>query len=129
MGPTIRYSNLKVCDSRSVQEGSTGSNFFLAVIDSGSHVTTLLEDYFNRNFLFSELKWHGYMNLTAANVVVIPNIGYIICDINICGHVVNNCVVYILKDSESHKEKKNIPAILGTNVLAYLPKFGELLKL
>lgn len=92
------------------------------LIDTGSQVTTLTESYFKKHF-----ETEGPMvyppiqkfNLVAANGLVIPYIGYIEVDLNICGKVIPKRGVLIVKDSNG----SSYPGLIGMNVIKECREF------
>lgn len=86
------------------------------LIDTGSQVTTLTESYFKKHFETSGPTMYPPIqkfNLVAANGLVIPYIGYIEVDLNICGKVIPKRGVLIVKDSNG----SSCPGLIGMNVI------------
>lgn len=86
------------------------------LIDTGSQVTTLTESYFKRHFETRAPTMHPpiqKLKLVAANGLVIPYIGYVEVDLNICGKVIPKRGVLIVKDSKAAA----YPGLIGMNVI------------
>ena len=67
--------------------------------------------------------------LRAANGLEIPYVCYLELDAEVDGVKVPDCGVLVLKDTPATVEQsRKVPGLLGTNVLARLPKFAELLE-
>ena len=69
------------------------------------------------------------LTLRAANGLEILYVGYLELEIEVDGVKVSNCRVLVLKDTPAtSQQRKDIPGLLGTNVLVQIPKFGALLQ-
>ncbi|GFO26979.1 Pol polyprotein [Plakobranchus ocellatus] len=93
----------------------------MAMVDTGSQVTTVSEDLVRR--------WHrssvqplplSSFKLTAANGLYISMSGYLVADVKVNGQVVENAVVMVLKDQPG----KGATCLLGMNVLQHIPGLG-----
>ena len=70
------------------------------------------------------------LTLRGANKLEIPYLGYLELDVQVEGVTVPNCRVLVLKDTAATVERRRWrPGVLGTNVLAKIPEWVELLKL
>ena len=104
----------------------------MSLLDSGSQVTTVSENFFRENILptgvaFQEGNW---FKVNGANGLDIPYSGLSFMDITIDGITVSEVGVLIMKDtSETVAQRQQIPGLIGTNVLCRLPQFREVLKL
>ena len=85
-----------------------------ALIDTGSQVTTVSEDFFKLNFPAAQLKTLGWLQLTAANGLSIPYSGYLETDVVIAGTHVSSRGIIISKAA------RTIPGLIGMNVLREL---------
>lgn len=94
-----------------------------AIIDCGSQVTILSEQFYEENFGKTELK-DCMLTISAANSLPIPYLGYFEADINIDGITVSKRGILVSKNSS-----KRAPCILGTNVLEHVPKYANVLKI
>ena len=55
--------------------------------------------------------------------------GYLELDVEVDGVKIPDCGILVLKDTPATvKNKRVVPGLLGTNVLAHIPKFAELLQ-
>ena len=69
------------------------------------------------------------LTLRAANGLEIPYLGYLELTAEVDGARVPSCGVLVLKDTPATaKQRKDVPGLLGTNVLAQVPQFGSLLQ-
>ena len=104
----------------------------LCVLDSGSMVSFITEDFYKRNLkpTCGRVRKDGQMlTLRAANGLEIPYLGYLELTIEVDGVKVPRCGVLVLKDTPAtNNQRKIAPGLLGTNVLAQIPQFGALLR-
>lgn len=76
--------------------------------------------------MFKTTRWLT-LTLCAANGLEIPYLGYLELDVEVDGLKVPRCGVLVLKDTPATvKQRPEVPGLLGTNVLAQIPKFGDL---
>ena len=69
------------------------------------------------------------LTLHTANGLDIPYLGYLELTVEIDGVKVPSCGVLVLKDTQATtKQRRDIPGLPGTNVLAQIPQFGALLQ-
>jgi len=104
----------------------------LCVVDSGSMVSFVTEDFYRKKLqpTCGRVKRRKQMlTLRAANGLEIPYVGYLELEIEVDGVKVPNCGVLGLKDtSATSQQRKDVPGLVGTNVLAQIPKFSALLQ-
>lgn len=92
-------------------------------------VSTITETCFRRHFEpwgQDRLKSCQWLLLRAANGLSIPYIGYLELDVELCGHLVPNCGILVVKDPPGGIGVQ-APGVLGMNVLGrcYQRLFGE----
>ena len=69
------------------------------------------------------------LTLRGANGLEIPYLGCLELDVQVEGLTVPSCGVLVLKDTAATVEqRRRRPGVLGTNVLAKIPEWAELLK-
>ena len=69
------------------------------------------------------------LTLRSPNGLEIPYLGYLELTVEVDGVKVPSCGVLVLKDTPATtKQRRDIPGLLGTNVLAQIPQFGALLQ-
>lgn len=69
------------------------------------------------------------LTLWAANGLETPYLGYLELTIEVDGVKVPRCGVLVLKDTPTtNKQRKIVPGLLGTNVLAQILQFGAVLR-
>ena len=104
----------------------------LCMVDSGSMVSFVTEDFYKKEFQPScgHMRKDGQMlTLRAANGLEIAYLGYLELTVEFDGVKVPSCGVLVLKDAPATtKQRRDIPELLGTNVLAQIPRFGALLQ-
>ena len=104
----------------------------LCVVDSGSMVSFVTEEFYKKKLqpTCGRVRKDGRMlTLRAANGLEIRYLGYLELDVEVDGVNVPGCGVLVLKDTPATaKKRREVPGLLGTNVLAQIPKFGDLLQ-
>jgi len=99
------------------------------LINSGSEVSTITEEFFDANFKGqSLLSSSGWLSLTAANGLEIPRVGYFEVDVEVFGKVVPRRGILVVKDpvgGESKLRKRQIPGLTGMNVLGQISEVLE----
>ncbi|KAK0054404.1 Retrovirus-related Pol poly from transposon, partial [Biomphalaria pfeifferi] len=96
----------------------------LAMVDTGSQVSTVTESFFSRHFRESiKTLQSADIRLTAANGLLIPFIGYFVATIAVREQVLPEKVFLVLKDSGSTTQ-----CILGMNILKDLHGIGTYIK-
>ena len=99
------------------------------LIDTGSMVSTMTESFFLQNFKpwgQDRLRSCHWLQLSAANGLPIPYVGYLELDVELCGKSVPQCGVLIVKDPPTTLTSQ-APGVLGMNVLVrrYRELFGQ----
>ena len=101
------------------------------LVDTGSMVTLVSETFYNQNLKSKcgRVRSCGKMlALRGANGLEIPYLGYLELDVVVGGVTVPKCGVLVLKDTAATVvRRRKVPGILGTNVLAKIPKWAELM--
>ena len=104
----------------------------LCVVDTGSMVSFVTEEFYKKKLqpTCGHVQEDGQMlTLRAANGLEIPYLGYLNLTIEVDGVKVPSCGVLVLKDTPTTtKQRRDVPGLLGTNVLAQIPQFGALLQ-
>ena len=102
------------------------------MVVSGSMVSFVTEDFYKKKLqpTCRHMRKDGQMlTLRAANGLEIPYLGYLELTVEVDGVKVPSCGVLVLKDTPATtKQRRDIPGLLGTNVLAQIPQFGALLQ-
>ena len=99
------------------------------MVDTGSQVSTITETFYRthlaqtENHLQDTNKW---LTIRAANGLTVPYVGYFELDIKVCGVVLPNRGVLVVKDSG--ERKGDVCGLLGTNVLCHVPAMSEALR-
>uniref|UniRef100_A0A1A8GJU6 Pol polyprotein n=1 Tax=Nothobranchius korthausae TaxID=1143690 RepID=A0A1A8GJU6_9TELE len=99
------------------------------LLDTGSMVSTISESCFHQHFEpWGVEKLHSchWLQLRAANGLAIPYIGYLELEVELCGRVMTECGILVVKDAPG--EEFPVPsAVLGMNVISrcYRELFGE----
>lgn len=98
------------------------------LVDTGSMVTTITESIFKEKFELwggDKLKSCNWLQLTAANGLDIPYVGYFELDVEVLGKVIQKRGVLVVKDTVN--PKLGVSGILGMNVIkgCYEKLFGE----
>ncbi|XP_073710120.1 retrovirus-related Pol polyprotein from transposon 412 [Misgurnus anguillicaudatus] len=99
------------------------------LIDTGSMVSTIRESCFVRHFGLGgqdQLRSCQWLQLKAANGLDIPYIGYVELDVELCGRLISDCGVLVVKDPPGGSCTP-VPGVLGMNVLSrcYQEFFGQ----
>ena len=92
------------------------------LVDSGSMVTTVSEDFFNQHLrgLVDEPKdGSHFLRLRAANGLECPYVGYVVLDIEVMGQTAKKGILIQKNNPGSYH------GLLGTNVLDGLPGYQE----
>lgn len=104
----------------------------LCVVDSGSMVSFVFKDFYKKNLRSTcgHLKRRKQtLTLRAANGIEIPYVGYLEMKIQVDVVKAPKCDVLVLKDTTAiSQQRKAVPGLLGTNVVAQIPEFGALLQ-
>lgn len=99
------------------------------LIDTGSMVTTVTESFFSTNFEPwgpERLQSCQWLQLRAANGLDIPYLGYLELRVKLCGKVIDNCGVLVVKDPPGGMHSQ-VPGVLGMNIIrkCYQELFGQ----
>lgn len=99
------------------------------LIDTGSMVSTITESCFLKHFEpwgQERLKRCQWLQLRAANGLAIPYIGYMELDVELCGKIVSECGILVVRDPPGGMCAQ-VPGVLGMNVLSrcYRELFGQ----
>lgn len=100
-----------------------------SLVDTGSMVTTISESFFRQHFEpwgQERLRSCHWLQLRAANGLEIPYIGYLELEVKLCGKVMPQCGVLVVKDPPGGAPAR-VPGVLGMNVIrkCYLELFGQ----
>ena len=96
------------------------------LLDSGSEVSTITEEFFNEHFGpqgKTLLPTGDWLRLTAANGLEIPYVGYLELDVEALGVMIPRRGILVVKSpasQEARQRKKKIPGLLGMNIIAQL---------
>ena len=103
------------------------------LVDTGSMVSLVSETFYKQKLesVCGGVQGGAKMlTLRGANGLEIPYLGYLELDVQVEGVTVPSCGVLVLKDTAATVEqRRRRPGVLGTNVLAKIPEWAELLKL
>uniref|UniRef100_A0A1A8HG02 Gypsy retrotransposon integrase-like protein 1 n=1 Tax=Nothobranchius korthausae TaxID=1143690 RepID=A0A1A8HG02_9TELE len=99
------------------------------LLDTGSMVSTISESFFYQHFEpwgADKLRSCHWLRLKAANGLAIPYIGYLELEVELCGKVLTQCGVLVVKDTPEGGLLSR-PGVLGMNVISrcYRDLFGE----
>ena len=103
----------------------------LCVVDSGSMVSFVTEEFYKEKLQSTcgRVQDGRMLTLPAANRLEIPYLGYLELDVEVDGVKIHRCGVLVLKDTPATaNQRREVPGLLGTNVLAQIPKFDDLLQ-
>uniref|UniRef100_A0A8P4KCX1 Gypsy retrotransposon integrase-like protein 1 n=1 Tax=Dicentrarchus labrax TaxID=13489 RepID=A0A8P4KCX1_DICLA len=96
------------------------------LLDTGSMVSTMKESFFHQHFRNSPhaCQW---LQLTAANGLSIPYVGYVELDVSVLGTVISKRGILVVKDPLGPPSETDIPGVLGMNVIreCYAELFGQ----
>lgn len=102
------------------------------LIEIGSMVTLVSEAFCKEKLESVCGRVHGVgrmLTLRGANGLEIPYLGYLELDMQVGGETIPDCGVLVLKDTAATvRQRRRRPGVLGTNVLAKIPKWAELLS-
>ena len=101
------------------------------LVDNSSMVTLVSEAFYKEKLESVCGRVHGIgrmLTLRGANGLKIPCLGYLELDMQVGGVTIPNCGVLVLKDTAATVRQQRRPGVLGTNVLAKIPKWAELLS-
>ena len=92
----------------------------LAVLDTGSEVTTVTESWFKNNFPEKTLKEVGWLKLKTSNGLEIPYVGIAEMSVTLLGWTCASALMLVVKDSKdaaTRERKEKCPVLIGMNVL------------
>ncbi|RUS72498.1 hypothetical protein EGW08_019752 [Elysia chlorotica] len=99
-------------------DGTAGWKDVLALVDTGSEVSTVCQDFLDEHRQFFSLRPKpAWFRMVAANQQTIPYSGYLVVNITVGEEVVPDSVVFVV----THSTEK---CILGMNVLSRLKSVG-----
>lgn len=99
------------------------------LVDTGSMVSTVTESFFHKFFEpwgEERLRACHWLQLRAANGLPIPYIGYLEVTIELCGKLMSNCGVLVVRDPLGSGSAL-VPGVLGMNVIrrCFQELFGQ----
>ncbi|XP_077947562.1 uncharacterized protein LOC144388873 isoform X2 [Gasterosteus aculeatus] len=96
------------------------------LLDTGSMVSTIKESFFHQHFDNSPQACQ-WLQLTAANGLSIPYVGYVELDVSVMGTVIPKRGILVVKDPPGSLPESDVPGVLGMNVLreCYAELFGQ----
>lgn len=99
------------------------------LLDTDSMVSTITESFFFENIQpwgQKRLQSCHWLQLRAANGLAIPYIGYLELDAELCGKVMKQCGVLVVRDPPGGSQPQ-VPGVLGMNIIrrCYKELFGE----
>lgn len=99
------------------------------LVDTGSMVSCVSESFFRRYFEpwgQERLQSCHWLQLRAANGLAIPYIGYLELEVQLCGKLMPNCGVLIVKDPPGGVPAQ-VPGVLAMNIIrkCYQELFGQ----
>lgn len=106
-----------------VVEVSMGGLTVPCLLDTGSMVSTITEDFFIEHFQSQgedKLLQCNWLQLKAANGLGIPYIGYLELDITVLNKTFSNMGVLVVKNLEDpcmREKKSSVPGLLGMNII------------
>ena len=98
-----------------------GGKEVTCLLDTGSMVTTVTEDFFRKNLQDKcDMMNSSFYCLKAANGIDLPYIGFISTDITVGDEMITDVGIFVTKtpsDAGTKRRRENIPGLLGMNVL------------
>lgn len=94
-----------------------------ALLDTGSMVTTVTQAFFEKHLkpqTAEQLKACNWLQLTAANGLDIPYLGYVELDVEVLGKVLPRMGILVVKDPPDplvRRRKNVVPGLLGMNII------------
>lgn len=89
--------------------------------DMGSNVSTLAESFFREHLHGEDRDMHSnskWLQITAANKLAHPYLGYVELDIQVMGVTIPGCGFFIFRDQKDGEVDYSPPGILDTNIAA-----------
>ena len=99
------------------------------LVDTGSQVTTISEEFYQRHLAATNNQLHdtnNWLTIRAANGLCVPYIGYLELDVEVCGIVVPKRGVLVM--SKREQGNTEVCGLLGTNVLSHVPVMSRALN-
>ena len=108
---------------------SMGGVMVPCLVDTGSMVSCVSESFFHQYFELwgqERLQSCHWLQVRAANGLAIPYIGYLELEVQLCGKLMPNCGVLVVKDPPGGTPAQ-VPGVLGMNVIrkCYQELFGQ----
>ena len=92
-----------------------------ACYDTGSQCTLMTKAFFQQHLGEMELQSGGgayrMLSLSAANGTDIPQLGYLVTDVNVCGETIKDAVIIVTAETNN---TRSTPFILGMNIISKL---------
>uniref|UniRef100_A0A3B3IF94 Gypsy retrotransposon integrase-like protein 1 n=1 Tax=Oryzias latipes TaxID=8090 RepID=A0A3B3IF94_ORYLA len=96
-----------------------GGRSISCLVDTGSMVSTITESFFKQNFEPwgpERLRSCQWLQLRAANGLAIPYLGYLELEVGLCGKLLPQCGVLVVKDIPGGGPLQ-APGVLGMNII------------
>ena len=93
------------------------------LLDTGSMVSTITETYFFKRFMphgEKELKNCHWLQLSAANGLSIPYLGYFEVNVTVLGRTIQDCGILVVEDpplTAFKRHKELTPGLIGMNII------------
>ena len=106
-----------------------GGKEVTCLLDTGSMVTTVTEDFFRKNLQDKcDMMNNSFYCLKAANGIDIPYIGFISTVITVGDETITDVGIFVTKtpsDAGTRRRRENIPGLLRMNVLQKCSDIAE----
>ena len=95
-----------------------------SLLDTGSMVTTVTQAFFEQHLkpqVEEQLKSCNWLQLTAANGLEIPYLGYVELDVEVLGKILPQMGILVVKDPPAphlQRRKNTVPGLLGMNIIS-----------
>lgn len=105
-------------------QGQNGGVEVSCLLDIGSMVTTVTQAFFEQHLKpqnEEQLKTCNWLQLTAANGLSSPYMGYVELDVEVLGKVLPKMGILVVKDSPDpnvQRRKTAVPGLLGMNIIS-----------
>lgn len=96
------------------------------LVDTGSMVTTVSEEFYNEKFPDKHLE-SGGLKITAANGLEVPYLGILCLPVEVNGVLLQEVGVLVVRTPADKDHQTHLPGILGTNVLINIPEYANLI--
>lgn len=105
-----------------------GGEKIQCLIDTGSMITTVTEEIYEKKFKTSHRLQESCYLLKAANGLTIPYVGYICTDVKIGSEIIKEVGIFVTKTVvDTSLKNKKAPMLLGMNVLNKCSNLADLL--